>query len=941
MLISRLDWCRWFRGDCRRAAVVIVIGIVAGFGVSSVAAGIPSPVAVTVVETTGERIVVEYEFSDFAQSTVLIDGQEHVKIAIGNESPIKRVGAPELPNICRSVVIPDDAQMMANVVSSRSYEITDVLVAPSKGFIPRSVNPADVPFTFGPVYDADAFYPGEVVALRTPYILRDYRGMVIEFNPFQYNPVTRTLRVYTQATVEVVKVGIDTVNVLDRRGPGEEMSSSFQKIYKRHFINYTHGSRYDPLDEEGDMLIICYDDWLANIQPLVDHKNSIGISTTAVGVSTIPGGTSSAAIAAYIQDVYDSSNLAFVLLVGDAAQVATPYASGGSSDPSYSKVAGSDDYPDIMVGRFSAETPADVDTQVERTIEYENLPATTQDWFWKGVGVASDQGPGDDGEYDDEHIDNIRDDLLAYGYTVVDQIYDPSASASQVSTALNEGRGIINYCGHGSTTSWSSSGFSNSHVNALVNDNMLPFICSVACVNGQFDGYTCFGEAWLRATNGSEPTGAVGAYMSSINQSWDPPMDAQDEFVDMYVSESYFTLGTLLYAGCGHMMDEYGGGGVSMFDTWHIFGDPSLRVVGMAYQPPVEISLPDGAPDYLDPGMETTILVQIEDGREVYVPGSGTLHYRYDEGDFLTSPLTPLGGNLYEATLPAADCDSTPEFYFSALGDQGGTMYHPGDEEAPEPYTAIVATVTVFLNDDFETDQDWTIENIDLIDGGWERGIPAGDGTRGDPLTDFDGSGQCYLTGNELGNSDVDGGPTRLISPTFDLSGASDAALTYARWFTCDDDLPPDQDFLDVEVSNDNGASWILIESVPGTEGWVEKTVSIKDAIAPEPLTEQMIIRFSVMDTPNNSKTEAGIDAVGILRLACAQPGAGDFDGDGDVDLDDFARFQDCLAGPDVTPDPPAPISAEDCLVVFDFDVDTDVDLSDFGSFQGVFAESQ
>ena len=28
------------------------------------------------------------------------------------------------------------------------------------------------------------------------------------------------------------------------------------------------------------------------------------------------------------------------------------------------------------------------------------------------------------------------------------------------------------------------------------------------------------------------------------------------------------------------MMDEYGRGGVEMFDTWHIFGDPSLRVVG-------------------------------------------------------------------------------------------------------------------------------------------------------------------------------------------------------------------------------------------------------------------------------------------------------------------------------------------------------------------------
>jgi hypothetical protein len=204
-------------------------------------------------------------------------------------------------------------------------------------------------------------------------------------------------------------------------------------------------------------------------------------------------------------------------------------------------------------------------------------------------------------------------------------------------------------------------------------------------------------------------------------------------------------------------------------------------------------------------------------------------------------------------------------------------------------------------------------------------------------VTDFDGSGQCYLTGNALGNSDVDGGPARLISSTLDLSGASDAVLRYARWFTCDDDLPPAQDFLDVEVSNDNGASWMLIESIPATEGWIEKTVYLKDAMDPEPLTAQMKIRFSVTDNPNNSKTEAGIDAVEILHLVCAQPGAGDFDGDGDVDLDDFARFPDCLAGPGATPAPPDPISVEDCLSVFDFDEDTDVDLDDFASLQELF----
>ena len=66
---------------------------------------------------------------------------------------------------------------------------------------------------------------------------------------------------------------------------------------------------------------------------------------------------------------------------------------------------------------------------------------------------------------------------------------------------------------------------------------MLPFILSVACNNGTFTNGTCFGEAWLRATNGGQPTGAIATYMSYISQSWDPPMCGQDEVVDLLVQD--------------------------------------------------------------------------------------------------------------------------------------------------------------------------------------------------------------------------------------------------------------------------------------------------------------------------------------------------------------------------------------------------------------------
>jgi hypothetical protein len=66
--------------------------------------------------------------------------------------------------------------------------------------------------------------------------------------------------------------------------------------------------------------------------------------------------------------------------------------------------------------------------------------------------------------------------------------------------------------------------------------------------------------------------------------------------------------------------------------------------------------------------------------------------------------------------------------------------------------------------------------------------------------------------------------------------------------------------------------------------------------------------------------------------------GLGDFDTDGDVELDDYAFFADCMAGPGATPSPALPdVTPQDCLDAFDFEPDDDVDLADFEGFQLAF----
>ena len=267
-------------------------------------------------------------------------------------------------------------------------------------------------------------------------------------------------------------------------------------------------------------------------------------------------------------------------------------------------------------------------------------------------------------------------------------------------------------------------------------------------------------------------------------------------------------------------------------------------------------------PDIVAPGEEVTFQVEIQakDG-EALVGGSEVLRYRFDGGSFIDVALTSLGGDLYEGTVPAAACGDNPEFFLAAEGTVSGEVIFP--PTAPtDVFSYQVANQSFIVDLDFETAVGWTVENIELTDGQWDRGVPAAGG-RGDPGADFDGSGQCWLTDNVAGNSDVDGGPTILTSPVYDLSATPDALLSYARWFTNDDQ---DVDSMDVEVSNNGGLSWTLIETTGDSQGWNKMTWTISDFV---PVTDQMQFRFLATDNPNDSVTEAGLDAFQIFTVSC------------------------------------------------------------------------
>lgn len=307
-------------------------------------------------------------------------------------------------------------------------------------------------------------------------------------------------------------------------------------------------------------------------------------------------------------------------------------------------------------------------------------------------------------------------------------------------------------------------------------------------------------------------------------------------------------------------------------------------------RPALGFSYPDGLPEAIVPNEPTTIRVQIDELYDEYVPGTASLHYRYDGGDFETAPLVPLDRSLFEAVLPPADCSAAPEFYFSADGAATGTQTDPYD--APNvTYRALVGELTVLFADDFESDTGWSVEDDpELTDGSWNRGVPVGGGDRGDPATDYDGSGQCYLTDNVYGNSDVDGGETRLISPVFDLAAYDQVLLSAAVWYTNLAGDNPHDDIFAIRVSENDGADWVTALTIgpQSSFGWSVQRFMIDDYVA---LTATVRVQFAASDLGSGSIVEAGVDDFALRLLECGFSAA-------DSDEHPTARLMLCPASP-------------------------------------------
>ena len=256
------------------------------------------------------------------------------------------------------------------------------------------------------------------------------------------------------------------------------------------------------------------------------------------------------------------------------------------------------------------------------------------------------------------------------------------------------------------------------------------------------------------------------------------------------------------------------------------------------------------------------------------------LFSRTGSGAFATTLMTNIGGDTFSGQIAGGIVPAAVEYYVVGTDNQGNTETFP-EMGASSPLIFKVGTITPIVVSDFESGAAGFTSGAagdNATTGLWELGNPLG--TAAQPENDNSVPGvNCWFTGQgsnggTVGENDVDGGRTSLVSGSFDALGAAGVSLSYWRWYSNDAGSSPNADIFEVEVSVNGGSSWVNVETVGPTGaltqgGWINSNIELGNFVTP---TSNMRVRFVASDLGTGSIVEAAIDDIEISVLSDGGP---------------------------------------------------------------------
>ncbi len=307
-------------------------------------------------------------------------------------------------------------------------------------------------------------------------------------------------------------------------------------------IAYDKPKNQQVIGDEYDMLIISPEQFTSNLQPLIDHKNAMGVETYLETLediyATYDGRNEPEDIKLAIKDAYEEYGIKYVLLAGGIKKqtmnwwlpefrnhnndgwesgyavdlyYADFYKNNGTEfedwDSNGNGVFGEwdgfdkdiiDFYPDVTLSRIPFHYGFELDSVVDKIIEYET--SADDSWFKKAVMIAGDTFPAPDSYYEGEMETGHTGDLLEDDGFTVEKIWtslETLTGVPDVVAAISAGAGFVHFAGHGNPSTWSNhppheadiwiTGLSWTDMHKLRNREKLPFIMVGGCHNAQFN----------------------------------------------------------------------------------------------------------------------------------------------------------------------------------------------------------------------------------------------------------------------------------------------------------------------------------------------------------------------------------------------------------------------------------------------------------------------
>ncbi|MCF7918953.1 MAG: hypothetical protein K9N06_03445 [Candidatus Cloacimonetes bacterium] len=451
---------------------------------------------------------IEFALDGFELEEKVYEGEKYTVISHDEAGELLDIGMPDVPVFTKALIIPDQGTADVEILSYDVQEFENVIIYPQEELQLES-EPLRNNFTINNAfYRGSSGYPAEIAWAGEPAIMRDFRVVPVTFCPFQYDPASRTLLVYSNIRIRVTVSGSGGINT---KVTSHKRSRAFAPLYKANTLNYDLLTMRDEY-QVPTILFICNNNTsvLSNLEYLTEWKKQKGFNV--VVATTSETGTSNIAIKNYIQNAYDNweNPPEYVNIMGDgsgAYLIPTWYSSGtyGEGDHPYSQLEGNDVLGDVIMGRMTFSNITALQTVISKVFAYEKTPYMgNTDWYSRALLTGDPTHSG----YSTITVSKAAKELmLDYPDNFWDddnfvEVYT-SPFSTQMNSAINLGVSYYGYRGYLGMSGWSYGSTSNGY--------MMPFANIPTCGSNNWNNGTGIAEGFYLMGTSSLPNGGIGA----------------------------------------------------------------------------------------------------------------------------------------------------------------------------------------------------------------------------------------------------------------------------------------------------------------------------------------------------------------------------------------------------------------------------------------------